>query len=102
MPKIIDQLIKFREDRGWGKHHTPDNLAQALNIEAAELQELFLWGKEPDTEKIAEELADVLIYALYMVDRYGFCMAGIIENKMAKNAIKYPVEINQEAERGWK
>ncbi len=43
--KIINALIKFRDERDWKKFHNPKDLAIALNIEVSELLELFLWKK---------------------------------------------------------
>ena len=91
MEELMDELIKFQKDRDWKKFHTPENLAKSISIEAAELLEHFQWGKEYDESEVADELADVLIYSLYMVDAFGFDLKEIIYNKMKKNAIKYPV-----------
>ena len=94
MQKIIEHLVKFRNARGWKNYHTPANLAQALAVEAAELQELYLWDTwkgQPTRERVAEELADVLIYALYMIHAYDFSIDDIIKDKIAKNAVKYPI-----------
>lgn len=90
MDQLMDDLIKFQKDRDWKKFHTPENLAKSISIEAAELLEYFQWGKEYDESEVADELADVLIYSLYMVDAFGFDLKEIIYNKMEKNAIKYP------------
>ena len=43
-------------------------------------------------EKIKEELADVLNYALLIANKYNFDVAQIILDKIEKNAQKYPVE----------
>ncbi|MCD4925046.1 MazG-like family protein, partial [Enterococcus faecalis] len=42
-------------------------------------------------ERIKEELADVLIYSYMMADNLGFDLDEIIEEKLKKNAVKYPV-----------
>jgi len=41
--QIIDALVAFRDEREWQQFHDTKNLAVALSIEAAELNELFLW-----------------------------------------------------------
>ena len=92
MDELMSELIKFQKDRDWKKFHTPENLAKSISIEAAELLEHFQWQKEYDESEVADELADVLIYCLYMVDVMDFDLKEIIYNKMAKNAIKYPVK----------
>ena len=92
MDKIIQELKKFQKERDWEKFHTPENLAKSISIEAAELLEHFQWQKEYDESEVAEELADVLIYCIYMADTMDFDIEEIISDKMEKNAIKYPVD----------
>ena len=92
MKEIHDELIMFQKDREWKKFHTPENLAKSISIEAAELLEHFQWQKEYDENEVAEELADVLIYCIYMADAMGFDIKEIILHKMEKNALKYPVD----------
>jgi len=92
MDEVIDKLLKFQEQRDWKKFHTPENLAKSISIESAELLEHFQWGKEYDSSEVADELSDVLIYCIYMADAMDFDIDEIILNKMAKNAVKYPVE----------
>lgn len=92
MDELKNELIKFQKERDWKKFHTPENLAKSISIEAAELLEHFQWGKEYDLEEVSEELADVLIYCIYMADSLNLDIAEIILNKMEKNAKKYPVD----------
>ena len=93
MEAVIRELIKFRNERDWEQFHNPKDLAVAINVEAGELLEQFLW-KHPDeanVEKVKEELADVFAYALLLADKYGFDVETIVLNKIKKNAEKYPV-----------
>lgn len=55
--EIISVLIKFRDERDWEQFHNPKDLALAINVEAAELLELFLWKNYEDVnkEKVKEE-----------------------------------------------
>ena len=92
MKEIHDELIKFQKDRDWKKFHTPENLAKSISIEAAELLEHFQWQNEYDEYEVAEELADVLIYCIYMADAMDFDIKKIILNKMEKKASKYTVD----------
>ena len=90
-------LEQFRDERDWGQFHDSKNLALALSIEAAELNELFLWKKEDESEqvdraKLREELADVFAYAIMLAGRHGLEVSDIVKEKIAKNAAKYPVE----------
>lgn len=94
--ELLTLLEKFRDEREWGKFHDSKNLALALSIEAAELNELFLWKKDSeseqvDQEKIKDELADVFAYAIMLAGRHGFEVSEMVKNKIAKNARKYPV-----------
>ena len=95
--EIIDALIKFRDERDWEQFHDAKNLAIAISIEAAELNELFLWksireSEKVDKERIKEELADVLAFSFLLADKYGFDIKNIVLDKIRKNNEKYPVE----------
>ena len=92
MDKTLERIRKFREDREWSQFHTPENLAKAINIEAGELLEHFLWDNNFNKEEVCEELADVMVYCLHMADSLGVDIEDIINKKMDKNEKKYPVE----------
>ena len=94
LTKITKEIIKFRNERDWEKFHNPKDLALAINIEAGELLELFLWKEagEANQAKIKEELADIFCYAFLMAENYGFDIKQIILDKIKLNAEKYPVE----------
>ena len=95
--ELLTLLEKFRDDRDWGQFHDSKNLALALSIEAAELNELFLWkneseAEEVDRQRLREELADVFAYAIMLAGRHGLNISEIVKEKIEKNARKYPVE----------
>ncbi len=95
--EVIDSLIKFRDERDWEQFHDSKNLAIALSIEAAELNELFLWKQLPESEnipkeKLKEELADVLSFAFLLAHKHGLNPFELVLDKITKNAEKYPVE----------
>jgi NTP pyrophosphatase (non-canonical NTP hydrolase) len=94
MQEITSWLVKFRDDRNWKQFHNSKDLALALSIEAAELNELFLWKKpeEVDVAKLREELADVLAYSLLLAANHNLDVKEIIREKIAINSRKYPVE----------
>ena len=90
---IINILTDFRDERDWKQFHNAKDLALALSIESAELNEVFLW-KQPqdaDLEKIKDELADVFTYAFFLAENLDLDVAQIIKDKLAKSAQKYPV-----------
>jgi NTP pyrophosphatase (non-canonical NTP hydrolase) len=92
--KLQDALIAFRNERDWEQFHNPKDLALALSIEAAELNELFLWKKadEANPEKIREELADVFAYAILLAEKYDLDINEIVLDKIKRNGEKYPVD----------
>ena len=95
--KTIQEILKFRDDRNWKQFHNPKDLAISISLEAAELLEVFQWSAadtvcENKTDKIKEELADVLIYCVHMADLCGLDMDEIIQEKLKRNNVKYPVE----------
>ena len=95
--ETIDIVKKFRDDRNWGQFHNPKDLAISLSLEASELLEIYQWSADDlecldKLDKVKEELADVLCYSILLADRYGLDLDEIVQNKMKKNAEKYPVE----------
>ena len=96
LKELLSLLEKFRDQRDCGQFHDSKNLALALSIEAAELNELFLWKKESeseavDRERLREELADVFAYAIMLAGRHGLDVSEIVKEKIVKNALKYPL-----------
>jgi len=93
---LISELEKFRDARDWQKFHNSKDLAVAIAIEAAELNELFLWKTVEESEKVnrdklREELADVLAYTLMLAGKHGFDIKDMVLEKIRKNNEKYPV-----------
>lgn len=94
MESLIKLLTDFRNARDWAQFHNPKDLALALSIEAAELNECFLWKQheEANREKVAEELADVFAYALLLAHELELDVESIVKEKIEKNELKYPVD----------
>lgn len=99
---LVAEAIRFRDERDWKQFHAPKDLALGLSIEAAELGELFLWktrseagealGDPAFRTRLAEEMADVQIYLLYLSEAAGIALPDAVRSKIAKNGEKYPVE----------
>jgi NTP pyrophosphatase (non-canonical NTP hydrolase) len=95
-------LRKFVDEREWRQFHDPKNLAMLVASEAGELVAEYRWirGEEADAYsnapasrvRIAAEVADVGIALLLLCDRIGLDVTKAIEDKLAKNAARYPVE----------
>ncbi|RTY69720.1 nucleotide pyrophosphohydrolase [Flavobacterium sp. GSP27] len=94
IPSIIQELIKFRNERDWEQFHNSKDLALALSIEAAELNELFLWKKAEDVniDKLKQELADVFAYAFLLAEKYNLDVKEIVLQKITQNAANYPID----------
>jgi NTP pyrophosphatase (non-canonical NTP hydrolase) len=96
--ETIDMVLKFRDDRNWKQFHNPKDLAISISLEASELLEVFQWSADDlvcagKTDKIKEELADVLNYCILMADACGLDIDEIIQAKVKRNSEKYPVEL---------
>lgn len=94
---VINEILKFRDERNWKQFHNPKDLAISISLEAAELLENFQWSSWEEAVKtkkanIAEELADVLIYCILMADAVNLDIEKIISEKISKNEGKYPVQ----------
>ncbi|MCD8874038.1 nucleotide pyrophosphohydrolase [Mammaliicoccus sciuri] len=95
--EILKEINQFRDERNWRQFHNEKDLSLSISLEAAELLELFQWKSSEEVvsnkqERLAEELADVLIYSYMLADNLDFDINDIIRKKIKKNAEKYPVE----------
>jgi NTP pyrophosphatase (non-canonical NTP hydrolase) len=100
---LMAEARRFRDARDWSQFHTPKNLAAAIAIEAAELQERFLWKTDKEIERdlkddakrdaVVEEVADVFLIALLLADRLDIDVGKAIADKLAANEQKYPVAL---------
>jgi len=90
--ETIEQVLKFRDDRNWKQFHNPKDLAISISLEAAELLEVFQWSADDVWCEEKKELADVLNYCILMADTCGLDLDEIIQDKVKRNAEKYPVE----------
>ncbi|WP_077913790.1 nucleotide pyrophosphohydrolase [Listeria cornellensis] len=93
---ILAKINAFREERDWRQFHNPKDLSISISLEAAELLENFQWKTSEevlngDMENVKEEIADVLIYSLMLSSDLNMDVKEIIEEKLHKNSLKYPV-----------
>ena len=99
---LKEAVRRFAAEREWEPFHSPKNLAMALAVEAAELMEHFLWIDNEASRQVvhdparlgqvADEMADVAVYLLNLSLTLGIDLSDAIVAKIAKNAVKYPVE----------
>lgn len=95
---LRERVRQFVDARDWARFHNPKDVAMALSIEASELLERFLWRDAPradrltaeDRDAIADELADVVIYALSLANAAGIDVSDAVLEKMDRNEARYP------------
>jgi NTP pyrophosphatase (non-canonical NTP hydrolase) len=93
------KIARFRDQRDWKKFHNPKDLAIDLSLEASEVLEHFLWKTEKEQwehikknkKAVEEELADSLVNVLIMAYDFKINIVKAVEEKLRKNAKKYPV-----------
>jgi NTP pyrophosphatase (non-canonical NTP hydrolase) len=100
--ELMTLVNDFVAERHWEKFHDPKNLSCSIAIEAAELMEHFQWLRSEELERvrqnpeqmneIREEAADIAAYLLSFCTRMGIDLSSALEEKMKKNATKYPAE----------
>lgn len=102
LAQLRQRVAQFVADRDWEQFHTPKNLSGAIAIETAELMEHFQWltgeqaiaamQNEEKRAAVAEEMADVLIYALSLANALGLDVSDAILEKLARNEERFPAE----------
>lgn len=95
--EVQQEALAFRDARDWLQFHNPKDLALSISLEAAELLECFRWSggdlsPEGSRARVREELADVMMYCIYLADVEGIDIPSALRDKIARNAEHYPVE----------
>lgn len=88
---LIRTVVEFREERDWTQFHTPKETATALAIEASELQDLYLWNRDPDLREVGLEFGDLLVFALSFAERTKLDPVACVHAALDKARRKYPV-----------
>jgi NTP pyrophosphatase (non-canonical NTP hydrolase) len=99
---LAGKLRQFAADRAWEQFHSPKNLVMALTGEVGELNEIFQWMTEADSqsagtapatsEAVSAELADVMLYLVRLADVLKVDLNEAVRHKLILNAQKYPVD----------
>ncbi len=95
---ISKRIIQFRDARDWKQFHDPKNLSEAICVESAELLEKLLWKtreeaqslSEAELNGIREEIADIMIFLVYLCDGLNVDLLDAVEGKLEINKAKYP------------
>jgi dCTP diphosphatase len=86
-------MDSFVEERGWYREsskrpQSAKNLAISLMVEAAELLECFQWGDYAEQALVADELADVILYAAQLANVAGIDLERAVANKLDVNRLR--------------
>ncbi len=94
------RLREFAAARDWERFHNPKNLAVAAAVEVSELLEIFQWldleeaasiGDVPEQrQRVADEIADVVIYLLRLADIVGIDVPAAVDDKIDANEQRFP------------
>lgn len=105
LKELKDKVQKFCEERDWDQFHTSKDLAIGLITESSELLEHFRFKSEVETlellghpdsrQQVSEELSDVFFFLLRFAQRFDFDLSSALEDKIVKNAKKYPIELSK-------
>ena len=97
---LRQRVAAFVAARDWEQFHTHKNLCMSVAIEAADLMEHFQWltqeqaatavQNEAKRAAVADELADVLIYALGLANTLDVDVSTAILSKLERNEHRFP------------
>jgi dCTP diphosphatase len=103
--ELTSAVQEFADARDWGQFHDPKNLAMALASEAGELVSILRWVSndaadcfvevEKNRAELADEIGDIGISLLLLCARTDISLGRAVTEKLAKNALKYPVELSR-------
>ena len=97
---LKNRLRTFCEKRNWMFAYSVKNLTMAASVEMGELMEVIQWLSEEEMQNLtadrksqmADEIADTMNNLVMLSDVLQLNISEAIDQKIAKNAIKYPIE----------
>ncbi|MFH1399850.1 MAG: MazG-like family protein [Candidatus Woesearchaeota archaeon] len=100
LSEIKNRVQNFNTARDW-KNLPIKDLILALQEEVGEFARCYLWLSEEEIQKvhanpekfkaIREELADIYIYLITLSYQLNVDISDIVNTKLAKNELRYPV-----------
>ena len=101
---LVRQVREFSVARGWPPVQTPKNLAMAICGEAGELAAELQWlgsrAREVEIvrdaelrQRVAMEMADVVIYLARLADVSGIDLMAAAHEKLAINESRFPIAV---------
>ncbi|ANY08620.1 nucleotide pyrophosphohydrolase [Pseudonocardia sp. HH130630-07] len=98
------RIERFAAARDWERFHTPRNLALALTGEVGELVTELQWTGDAEIAagigdelraRLADEVADVLIYLVWFGQVCGIDPVAEAHAKVTRNESRHPVELSR-------
>ncbi|RJQ79694.1 nucleotide pyrophosphohydrolase [Pseudonocardiaceae bacterium YIM PH 21723] len=93
------QMLEFVEARDWQRFHRPKNLVMALTGEVGELNELFQWRTDEESDaimddpelaqQVRDEMADVFSYLLSLASALDVDLLTAFKDKMIRVEQRY-------------
>lgn len=88
--EVSEAMSRFVETKGWYgpgslRPQTPRNLAMSLAIEAGEVLECFQWSESAQVDRVKDELADVILYAVQLANVVGVDIERGLAEKLERN-----------------
>ena len=83
--ELIELITEYRERENLDGLDNTSELIKAVAIESGELLETDTFNLVIHKERVAQELADVLIYSFALADHMGFDVDDIIREKIEYN-----------------
>jgi len=100
--QLREVVQSFVDERDWSQFHNPKDLSVSIAVEAAELLQEYQWlspeqvedssRSAEERERVASELADVLIYALSLANTLDMDVSDIVLAKLKAAGRKYPAD----------
>lgn len=87
---VREAMAEFVAQKGWNEERstrpqTPRNLAMSMAIELGELLECFQWSDKAPIDRVQDELADVMLYAVQLANVLGVDLEHAIVSKLERN-----------------
>jgi NTP pyrophosphatase (non-canonical NTP hydrolase) len=97
--KLTRAICAFRDARDWKEFHNPKEMAVAIDAEAGELLQHFVWQDAGQSlerisarrAEIESEMADVAILLFEMAANCEVDLAAAMRAKLARNEERYAV-----------
>lgn len=100
LKELTERARAFVTARDWNKFQSPKNLVMCMTGEMGEVAEHFQWLTQDESrnmddakkDRVAAELADVLIYMVRVADEMGIDLVEAAHRKQDRNETRFDPE----------